>query len=413
MPVLRVLDATNMSQQRLGYLKHIVARCASLETSSLQALGHDLIDAVSRKVTVELTPPIAEYIRARLTDGIYRKLREQAMGWQSSVQGMPSPRVQMELQDLYLASPTLLPSRTGKLGSRDARNYPQLATKLSFVRSGTWSLLDRGAVLHKLTSPAESRAYEEYTPNANPFVLSQGQKVVMSYSFLENDGDVISRLYHDLSLVPKFSDRDAGDLLPQVLRDIVHVWWNRTIPVEERDRLDRIARTADSIERRRDMAYTGATAREHASRPRLEPFVDLGFLSKDDPYRFEYCMTCGGRRFVGALDGLGDLHDFLHTRFFRTWASSFGPAHPADASRERLRAALTGAWQDLRSRLGYAPIVDTALLAGIHLLTEESVCAEISTAIDEFRAWQKEEPSRVRFSVDRMGNLANVRLIGL
>ena len=397
MPPLRVLDNANKSQQRLGYLKYLLARCMAAETSSLQALGRDLASAVTRSVPAELTPALAEYVRLRLTDGVYKSLRAQVAGWDPTA---PPMRVLVELQDLYLASPFPLPSRTGKLVSEDWRKYPYLDIELGLIRSGTWSPLDRGVVLLRLTPKVELEAFNGYIPEGNPLVLSQAQRILLCYCFLENDGDVLKPLYARLRDKDGFSDRDAGDLMPEILRAIVRPLGNRSLPAEERGKLERLLKLANSIEKWYGKPYTGGSAREEFIRLRLEPFVDLGLLLKGDPYRYEYGLSPQGRAFFAVLDALGGIGEFLDTAFFRAWAAAFGPAE-----------ALVRAWNEIKGPLGYAPIVDVALLAGSHALTQRDAYFEVASARQLLRDWQKESPTALRFEVDRMGNMAHVRLL--
>jgi len=408
MAYLRVLDNVHRSQQRVGYLKHLLARCVALETSNLEALGRDLTSAVARSVPVELTPALADYVQRRLTDGVYRTLRSQVVVWQAK---RTATQAHVELQDLYLADSRPLPSRTGKLVAADWRRYPYLGISLGLIRPGTWSPLDRSLALLRLTPKAELEAFRGYHPEANPLLISDAQRMLLLYCFLENDGDVLKRLYTQLGEKESFSDRDAGDLLPAIFRAITQPLWNRSLPIEDRDQLDRLLKVADSVEKWQGQPYTGGGAREHASRVRLEPFADLGFLLKDDPYRYEYRLAPAGRTFFAALGDQADIAAFLDIAFFQTCAAAFGPPAARPATTEEMRAALVHAWAEIRSPLGYAPIVDVALLGGIYALTEMGCYFEIATARQFLRDWQKESPTALRFSVDRMGNMAHVRLL--
>ena len=51
------------------------------------------------------------------------------------------------------------------------------------------------------------------------------------------------------------------------------------------------------------------------------------------------------------------------------------------------------------------------LLAGIRLLFQQKRILELSWTRTFLRAWQKEEPNLVRFTVDRMGALAYVKFL--
>lgn len=409
MAYFRVLDSAKRPMQRLGYLKHLLNRCAVLETSNVETLGHDLTEAVARKVRTSLTPELADYVQRRLTDSVYRILRDQVAAWKRG--GMLND-IYMEVQDLYLSDPRL-PSRTGKLVSEDWRKYPYLGVHLGLIRAGTWSPFERGMTLLRLTPKAELEAFREYKSDANPLFLSLSQRMLLLHCLLENDGDVLKHLYEQLGERDIFSDRDAGDLLPEIFRAISQQYWNRGLPAEERDRLDQLLKVAESIEKWKDRSYSGGGAREEAIKARLEPFADLGFLLKDDPYRYEYRLSPQGRAFFAALETTTDIGAFLDAAFFQTWAAAFGPAHARLATDDEMQAALVRAWNDIKSPLGYAPIVDTALLGGIYALTEQGLYFEIATARQFLRDWQKESPTAVRFSVDRMGNMAHVRLLDI
>jgi len=407
MAYFRVLDSAKRPMQRLGYLKHLLNRCAALETSNVETLGHDLTEAVMRKVRTSVTPELADYVQRRLTDSVYRTLRNQVATWKRG--GMLND-IYMDIQDLYL-SDSRLPSRTGKLVSEDWRKYPYLGVHLGLIRAGTWSPFERGMALLQLTPKVELEAFREYKSDANPLFLSLGQRMLLLYCLLENDGDVLQPLYGQLVERDVFSDRDAGDLLPEIFRALSQQFWNRGLPAEERDRLDRLLKIAESIGQWRGRPYSGGGAREEAIKVRVEPFTDLGLLLKDDPYRYEYRLSPQGRAFFTALGPTTDIGTFLDTAFFQTWAAAFGPADACPATDDEMRTALVHAWNDIKSPLGYAPIVDVALLGGIYALTEQNVYFEIATARQFLRDWQKESPAAVRFSVDRMGNMAHVRLL--
>ncbi|MBM4448444.1 MAG: hypothetical protein FJ015_04305 [Chloroflexi bacterium] len=406
MTYFRVLDSAKRPMQRLGYLKHLMNRCAALETSNIETLGRDLAETATRQVRTFLTPELTKYARHRLTDGTYRTLREQVAAWE---RGEAKGQVFIEIQDVYL-SDFQLPSRTGKLVSEDWRKYPYLGVHLGLIRAGTWSPFERGMALLRLTPKAELDAFREHNPAANPLYLSPGQRILLLYCLLENDGDVLKQLYTHLIERQSFSDRDAGDLLPGIFRAIGQQFWNRSLPIEERDKLERLRKIAESIEQWHGRSYSGGGAREEAIKVRVEPFADIGFLLKDDPYRYEYRLAPEGQAFFATLGPAADIGPFLDTTFFQTWATTFCPADARPASNGEMRAALVRAWNDLKSPLGYAPIVDIALLGGIYAFTDLEVYFEIATVRQFLRDWQKESPTTVRFGVDRMGNMAHVRL---
>jgi hypothetical protein len=56
-------------------------------------------------------------------------------------------------------------------------------------------------------------------------------------------------------------------------------------------------------------------------------------------------------------------------------------------------------------------IPDVGLLAVIRLLFQQKRILELARTRTLLRAWQKEAPTVVRFTVDRMGALAQVKFI--
>jgi hypothetical protein len=52
-----------------------------------------------------------------------------------------------------------------------------------------------------------------------------------------------------------------------------------------------------------------------------------------------------------------------------------------------------------------------SLLAGISLLTEKKRILELARSLALLKTWQKQDPSLVRFTVDRMGAMAFVKFL--
>jgi len=108
--------------------------------------------------------------------------------------------------------------------------------------------------------------------------------------------------------------------------------------------------------------------------------------------------------------GLDATDDFLETRFFTT-VGGLNKLKVREATDDEAKAAMLAAGQTLKSTLGYSPITDVGLLAGIRLLFQQKRILELSRTRTLLRAWQKEAPTLVRFTVDRMGALAYVKFI--
>lgn len=414
MPELRVLNNLYRQTQRLGYLKRVVKRVTTTSTSSLDAVGHDLVDTVTRKVRVPLDERLAAYIKVRLFDSTYSAIKQQASAWLNS--GGEPPVIQMELQDLYLADPQL-PSGVGKLVREDWRRYPTLAVNIGLVRAGTFSANTRALSLLYFTPDAELQAFQEYLPDANPMRLRRQQALLLLYGMLENDGEVLAPLWSKLAAdcSAGFSDRDAGNLLPEIYRAVIARHRSRLLPADVRDRLLLLEKSADSIvQARQSDKYEGGSAREESSRVRIEPFVDIGLFCKPDPYKYQYTFCDAGRVWAAALAKVETseaVSDFLANRFFATAAEALAISARAVTEPETLVPHLLRASKAIRSPGGYAPIEELALVAGIEGLLNHGLIMEPEIARKALIAYQKDHPYEVRFTVDRMGVLAHARFV--
>ena len=405
---IRILAAANRTMQRAGYLKLLVAQTARVETSNLETLGRQCVRSLLKRVRI--TPPysaaVQQYVRIRLTDVVYHDLRKAVLNGESG-----TAPVALELQDLYLSEPSL-PSSTGKLAEAHWRRYPYLATDLDLVKLGTYSILTRALVLLAVTPKEEIAAFEQYDPKHNPVCISPEQAAVLLYCFIDNDSEIIYRLFQALLELKDdtFDERIAGDMLPPIIRDSVKSFRNAALPTEDKERIGVLERVAGSIAEWKGKPYTGSGAREEFIRVRLEPYCDLGLFSKPDRHRFYYRPTAGLRNLMTNWHGLEATDDFLEGRFFTTLAG-LHQLKVREATDEEAKIALLDASQALKSTLGYSPITDVGLLAGIRLVFQQKCVLELNRTRTFLRVWQKEAPDVVRFTVDRMGALAYVKFI--
>jgi hypothetical protein len=404
---IRILSSANKTMQRLGYLKLLAQDTARTETSNVASLGQRLISTVIRRVKVSapFDPALSEYVRIRLFDRVYADLRKQVLD------NPPAPIAAIELQDLYLADPRI-PSTTGKLIENDWRFYTYLGTALDFIKPGTWSAMTRSLTFLALTSRDELAAFEQYDPRHNPMLLSKEQAALLLYCVLDNDAEILQPLFQGILSFsqPVFDEREAGDLLPDIIKNAAATLSKGSLVVEDKERLSKLEKVAANIERQRGKPYSGSGAREGAIRVRLEPFCDLGLLTKPERHHFAYKLTPAFHRLMVDWPGLDATDFFLENRFFTALAGLHG-LQVADATDEDARAVLHEAGAQLSSTLGYSPIKDVSLLAGIRLLFTKGKVLELGRSHDILRAWQKAAPDIVRFTVDRMGDLAYVKFI--
>lgn len=399
--------------QRLGFLKPLVWRASQSATNNLSTLGKELITSVSQRVSVILTPQLQEYIKAALTDPIYRNIRTNASKHLEDT--LDKLNVQIELQDLYLAN-SHLSSRRGKLIKDDWNKYPYLALNLGLLRKGTYSLLVRGQSFISIVSDDERKAFVKsgiapFKEGTNPFQLTIPQRLLLLFSFIEGDGDVLKRLYEKLfPLLEPITDRETGGFLPEIYRTIVKECRTKARSGDDLLRIQRLVDTADKIEAvKRNPNPGGKNPREHAITVRLEPFVDLGLLFKPDPFAYRYQVTDTIRTFFEPLINAESIDRFLHHSFFEATNKAFDLNGEHRKDRETILPAIQKAYTVLKSPLGYVPILEVALLAGIYSITESGSYFEISEVTDTLRALQKERPELVRFNVDRWGTLTVVK----
>ena len=402
---IRVLDSANRTMQRLGYLKALAALVNETETSNLETLGKRLISRVTRRV--RLSPPyeedLQEYAKTRLTDGAYRELRKTIL--------QNAGPAGVELQDVYLADRSL-PSSTGKLVKTDWRSYPYLATSLELVKKGTYSAMTRSIVLLAVTPKEEITAFGELDRRHNPLRISDSQAAVLLYCLLDNDGEVALPLLQALVKQGEevFDERFAGDLLPDILREVVTAHSKRSLPAAERERLSMLGKIAVNVAKWKGKPYTGGGARENTVRVRLEPYCELGFFAKPQRDRYAYQTTQAAHALMEHCGKFADSDKFLQKGFFAAFAACRGIV-AEDASDDEATEELAKAGAALKSSLGYTPITDVGLLAGARLLTENKRILELGRTTDLLKSLQKRAPDFVRFSVDRMGTMAYVKFL--
>ena len=101
-----------------------------------------------------------------------------------------------------------------------------------------------------------------------------------------------------------FNDRIAGDFLLRFIVKRFARHRKRALIVNLRERLVALEKSADNIAQQADkIRYAGGTSREHASRPRLEPYVDIGIFTKPDRLKYEYEISTAGQVWLEKFGG--------------------------------------------------------------------------------------------------------------
>ena len=136
----------------------------------------------------------------------------------------------------------------------------------------------------------------------------------------------------------------------------------------------------------------------------------LGLLDKEDPFGYYYTFSEAGRVFWSTFCEIEaeDIETFLNERFFQAAVEAYGYPTVTVEGRELL-SRLYAAYNGIKSPLGYAPIREVNLLAGVRALAEEGLYFELADALALLKEVQRAQPRDVRFNIDRMGRLTYVK----
>lgn len=402
----RVVETPRRSMQRLGLLKLLVAISAKRSTSTLLYVGQELIRTLTSKVDLHWDDDLANYVRSALSEQTFPSVRQAAAQFlRQGVAG--SPTVALEIQDAYL-SQISLPSRRGRLAPTDDSRFPHWGVALGLTRKEPFGPLVRGNLLLSLVSEPELAAFTRFDPSCNPLDLSGSQRVFFLYTLLEKDLSVLIPLYEQLlERNGSFTDLEAGDMLPDLYLAASRALRRTGRGGLDADRATQMADTSSAIRARRGRSY-GKTVREQTITPRLEPFVDMGLLSKIGAYSYEYEFTPSGRDFFSRMKGQWQAS---FSGFGKAAASLFNYDDRQVSSDEELLYLLHWAWDRLKSSLGYSPIDETLLLGLIKGLEEGAGWFELDEALETLKRLQKNVPGLLRFNIDRQGNLSVLRFM--
>jgi len=402
---LCIIENASRRMQRLGYLKLLIAQASKSSTSNLKVLGGNLISTVTRLISINPTPDLANYLRVTISGQPDKSLLQQL---EKSLSLTKPTDIKVQIQDIYLSSKNL-PSQRGRLVPRDSTNYPRLGVSLGLLRKDSYTPLVRGQVLLHLLKSDEVSTFQEYSPNMNPMLLTQEQQFFFLYTIITSDRHLIIPLYHQLlDTKGDFADYEAGNLLPGIIRDIYENLRQQARSGADEIRLKKLLEMADVIERWKDREYKGQGARDETITVRLEPLVDLGILTKKDPLSYRYRLSSIGRHLMTQLtknkNGL-DIERQLFEHFVEAYSLELKTL--SDDS-DRL-PFIYESYSRLKSPLGYAPINDVMLLGILLAIEAKRGYFEIEEGMQTARTIQQKYPSLVRFNVDRMGKLSFIK----
>jgi len=316
--------------------------------------------------------------------------------------GLPD---KIELQDYYLAD-SRLPSQVGVLtGRRRGVDYlhmeyveiPAWAVRLKLLREGNYTLTDRGKILLVSTTSGGSTVQEDAKKEANPFVISNAEKFLFLYCLLEADGDIIKRLYSKLQEQnEEFTVGTVHGLMLDVLKELsvqLTSRFGRQPPLIE----THVSRMIKTLESDSDQIVI----------PRLGPYVDCGLVRRVRLRYYTYRLCDNVDSFLGFLSEFDKIDDFLEKGLAKATIGLLGIQ--SRTSTERLRHYLADSYLRMRSGLGYCSIRELAMLAVACAISNHD-CFEIDDVEQELMSLSKEYGMKVRFTKNRQGDIALVRI---
>ena len=400
----RIITSTRRRMQRVGFLKHVAAFASPQRPSAATSIGRALLGAVSHKCAIAVNPEMEEYCNRVFSEQHYRALRSQV---QEAAQRRPPGQVRLELQDIYL-SQDVLPSKRGRILSereKDIHLFPTLAVSLGFLTPEPHVLTSRGRLFLSTVLPEEMDAFNRPS-NTNPLRVSSSQAMVLLFSFVETDGDLGSMLYPAIAKKDApFADHEVGDTIGELLSSYVLEAEKSAGGMRDRTEISRLKRVAGGIKEWKNKEYSGKGVRDEWATLRLEPFVDMGVLTKPDKFGYKYAFTDGGRGFASRLETMENLESFLRDEYVGASAQLVGlqgsaaddPAEVLDSLKESNRV--------LSNNIGYSDVTDTALMSAVHMLHQRNKVLEIGEAIRIMKDAQRRAPREMHFNIDRWGNL--------
>jgi hypothetical protein len=409
---MRWMGEARVSMQRLAAPLAVTAASSESRATSLSAISGDAAALLQRHVAApsDRAGAVLEYVqRLRLWKERYPHLR--------GVRSMPEDLV-VEAQDLWLADPAV-PSATGAITVEAIDEPPQLAANLRLVRPKNFTRTDRGRALLALAEGCVA-SLRSGAPEPNPIGLSPGSRALLLYAILEADLDFVRAAY-EVTLERKgaeFTRPTFGECLPEACRRLRERWLRKVRSGEERRQVDDLARLAKTIEETspgpwgKPKTWGGGRARDQTGTVRLEPYVDLGVVTRKNRFEYTYLLNDRQAGFFKRLIDADAAEEFLDEQLFAVYLGSLGVDDPAPATAEEIWDGVTSAYAILRSQLGYASFKEVVLLAIGRLLDRgEGRYFEVAHGIDVIRAQQRADPRTIRFGIMRGGGLTYMKIV--
>jgi hypothetical protein len=405
-----ILFELHKNLQRLGSFVVCASVASDSRTVSSTSLAADYAAVLRRGVALDQSDSarIEAFLAAR---ALVRKYDPH--GTASSVaQALVSGRLALETQDYWLSRPDIK-SGTGGEREQSFLHTVSAAEELAFVVPSKRSRGSAGRAI-VFGATAVGLLDDHGAVIGNPFADWPTLHALIYWRILDADRLFIRRLAELLRSETSFTrlaSQSAG-MLRAVLADIPNAVTSR----RDRERVQKLASHATRLSSGLSSSSVGAGAAiqtlyrplEDILLPRIEFMVDVGLLTKSDPYRYTYQPTPAFKIFSSDVS----QSDYSATRYWSTVAAARGVPYDS-VDFEGILAHLRPAYLQLKGLTGYANIKDTVGLANVmSAATGPWRIAELRDAEAHLRGHADQMPAGVRLIADRFRKLESFRMEG-
>jgi hypothetical protein len=400
------IQTSRVSLQRAGTLLAVATAASESRRTSLEALGKGsaLLLTAAASISPEQCLDVAEYVKRMHLWQRYEQLR-----------GLSATQLigkTVQAQDLWLADPTV-PSASGAITERVTDEPAQLAVNLRLVRAQNHTLTERGRALRLAASPqlAALRQASTVGPLVNPMLLGSGAGLILLNAFLEADFDFV-RTTHAVAVAGRrrFSRADISVRMGDVCRQLREDHRDKIRSGEDRKTLARLKELAESIDSAGDAPTRGgARPPDQTSTVRLEPYVDLGLITRTSRFDYRYELSEDQSSFFTSMQGEVSMHDWIADSLVGCYVKVRSPALTPICPLDQFDV-LRESWQELRSQMGYASISEALLLANAKLIDRGAGFFEMAAGHAALRDLHRQKPKSIRFTMARGGAVSYFKL---
>lgn len=323
-------------------------------------------------------------------------------------------KITLELQDVYIANPEM-PSYVGALTKANFKEIVDWALWLKILRSETFSLTPLGRLLK---CGLKDDLFMNQNIDENPFVIDDLLKIIYFYLLINCDGDVLFRFYNKIDKISTFNRSEAGEILFSVLKEIHNDFKNVAIFSNEVQKLQTLKGIIHSLQDQilgKKITYGGCGIKENRVSTRLEPFVDLSILSKNnqDKFYYRYKINEYTKRFSKICDNIGTnegVEDFLNGRFFESMNYIYELNGERIKDYEEILNFIIVGYISMKNPLGLAPIEETAVLSSTSALVNKKKYFEVEQIMKDLKEIVKIYPRQIRINVDKSGKIRYLKI---